>query len=81
MPVIPALGGLRQGDHKFKASLEYIGRPCYKHRARAIIHMIHPSPDPESLGDLKRGFYIVQVCATWLASAAIVYFLRQALTM
>jgi hypothetical protein len=30
MPVIPALGRLRQEDHEFKASLVYKPRPCLK---------------------------------------------------
>jgi hypothetical protein len=28
MPVIPALGRLRQEGGEFKASLDYIARPC-----------------------------------------------------
>jgi hypothetical protein len=28
MFVLPALGRLRQEDHRFKASLDYIGIPC-----------------------------------------------------
>lgn len=46
MPIIPAPGGLTQKDRKFRASLEYEVRPCSKHRARAVIHSTHPSPDP-----------------------------------
>jgi hypothetical protein len=30
MPVIPALGRLKQEDHEFKANLVYIARPCLK---------------------------------------------------
>jgi hypothetical protein len=30
MPIIPALGKLRQEDHEFKGSLENIDRPCLK---------------------------------------------------
>lgn len=31
MPVVPALGSLRQEDHKFRVSLSYIVRPpCSK---------------------------------------------------
>jgi hypothetical protein len=30
MPVIPALGRMRQEDHKFKVNLGYLVRPCLK---------------------------------------------------
>jgi hypothetical protein len=29
-PVLPALGSLRQEDHKLEATLDYILRPCLK---------------------------------------------------
>jgi hypothetical protein len=34
MPVIPTLGKLRQEEHKFKASLDHIVRPCVKKKER-----------------------------------------------
>lgn len=30
--IIVALGGLRQEDHRFKASLSYIAKPCLKRK-------------------------------------------------
>ena len=30
MLVIPVLGRLRQEDHRFRASLSYLVRPCFK---------------------------------------------------
>jgi hypothetical protein len=30
MPIIPALGRLRQEDHKFEDRLRYVARPCLK---------------------------------------------------
>jgi hypothetical protein len=34
MSVIPALGRLRQGAHKFKTNLGYIVRPCLKKKKK-----------------------------------------------
>jgi hypothetical protein len=35
-PVIPALGRLRQEGHEFKASLDYLVRPCLKQKQKDI---------------------------------------------
>jgi hypothetical protein len=34
IPVIPAFGRLREENHKFKATLGYIVRPCQRERER-----------------------------------------------
>jgi hypothetical protein len=36
MPIITALGKLRQEDHKFKDSLSYIGKPCLKNTPKTL---------------------------------------------
>jgi hypothetical protein len=36
MSAIPAIGRLRQKDHKFEASLDYIVRPCHRKENKSI---------------------------------------------
>jgi hypothetical protein len=36
MPLIPAVGRLRQKDHKFEARLDNTARPCLKEREREL---------------------------------------------
>jgi hypothetical protein len=40
MPVIPALGKLRQGAHKFEAGLGYIVRPCLPRKKGNFLELI-----------------------------------------
>jgi hypothetical protein len=37
MSIIPALGRLRQEDHKFKVSLGYIGSPSLKKKKKSVL--------------------------------------------
>jgi hypothetical protein len=42
MPVIPALGRLRQEHCKFEASLDYLARPYFKKKKKKKNHPICP---------------------------------------
>jgi hypothetical protein len=39
IPIIPALGKLRRGDHELKANMSFIVRPCLKKKKKfSIVH-------------------------------------------
>jgi hypothetical protein len=35
-PVFPALGRLRQDDHEFETTLDYVARPCLKKKKKKM---------------------------------------------
>jgi hypothetical protein len=52
----PVLGRLRQEDHKFKANVGYIGRPCLKKQNnKQVVSNLAPSA-PSEVPSASSGF-------------------------